>query len=96
MNDPHSHKTSILDNPPNLSQFYTSSVDATIRRSRTSRLEQLEEAKKTCQMSWPKGSKYEIVDAIAIGGMGAILRAWDNDAQRDVAMKVMLSKGKTR
>jgi len=91
MTEPKSYKTSILQNIPNLSQFYTSSFDIKkSKKSVTSQLEQLEEAKQTCQLSWPEGSKYKIVDAIAVGGMGAILRAWDNDAQRDVAMKVML------
>lgn len=52
--------------------------------------ELLAEALVVGQAAWPEGSRYRIDDAIAAGGMGAILKAWDNEAERHVAMKVML------
>ncbi|TAH36565.1 MAG: serine/threonine protein kinase [Planctomycetota bacterium] len=34
--------------------------------------------------------RYQVHDEIARGGMGAILRVWDDDLHRDLAMKVLL------
>jgi WD40 repeat protein/serine/threonine protein kinase len=39
------------------------------------------------------GSRYVIKQDIASGGMGTILRVWDGDLRRNLAMKVMHSKG---
>jgi WD40 repeat protein/serine/threonine protein kinase len=41
----------------------------------------------------PKGERYRIGDELARGGMGAIMRVWDEDLRRNLAMKVMLSRG---
>jgi WD40 repeat protein len=38
------------------------------------------------------GGRYEIKSEIARGGMGAILRIWDGDLRRNLAMKVMHSR----
>jgi WD40 repeat protein/serine/threonine protein kinase len=38
----------------------------------------------------PEGSRYELRGEVARGGMGAILRAWDPDLRRILAMKVAL------
>ncbi len=38
----------------------------------------------------PAGRRYEVGDEIARGGMGAIVRVWDKDLRRNLAMKVML------
>jgi serine/threonine protein kinase/Leucine-rich repeat (LRR) protein len=43
----------------------------------------------------PKGSKYQIGQIVAQGGMGAILRAQDLHLDRPVAMKVMLRPGQS-
>ena len=87
-------KSDVVQDFPSLSQFYTSSLalDKRGKRKSSTYLDRLNEAKVIGQASWSKGegNKYEIVDGIAVGGMGAILRARDLDAQRDVAMKVML------
>jgi serine/threonine protein kinase len=39
------------------------------------------------------GSRYRLEGEIARGGMGAILRVWDEDIRRHLAMKVVLGKG---
>ena len=38
-------------------------------------------------------SRYEILGEFARGGMGAILRVWDKDLRRTLAMKVVLGRG---
>jgi len=38
-------------------------------------------------------SRYEIGEEIARGGMGAILRVWDGDLRRQLAMKIVLPAG---
>ena len=78
-----------LESIPNLSEFYTSSLDLSHNKDSMSYRERLEEAREIGSMTWPEDSKYKIIDAIAVGGMGAVLRAWDNASHRDVAMKVM-------
>ncbi len=40
-----------------------------------------------------KESRYELQGEIARGGMGAVLRVWDEDLRRTLAMKVILGKG---
>ena len=72
-----------------LSQFYTSSLGMADDVKRPQK-ELLQEALVVGQAAWPAGSRYRIDDAIAAGGMGAILKAWDAEAERHVAMKVML------
>lgn len=74
---------------PDFSQFYTSRVNHKTEDGQTY-AEKVEEAISTARDAWPAGSKYEIIDAIALGGMGCILQAYDRDADREVAMKVML------
>ena len=44
----------------------------------------------------PSESPYESVSEIARGGMGAILKVWDRDLRRTLAMKVMLKRGEAR
>ncbi|MCP3920589.1 MAG: protein kinase [bacterium] len=44
----------------------------------------------------PRESRYGIKEEIARGGMGAILRIWDSDLRRTLAMKVMLGKGESK
>ncbi|MCY2961740.1 MAG: tetratricopeptide repeat protein [Planctomycetota bacterium] len=39
------------------------------------------------------GSRYRLEGEVARGGMGAILRVWDEDIRRHLAMKVVLGKG---
>src|SRR5262245_8199247 len=39
------------------------------------------------------GSRYEIKQDVASGGMGTILRVWDGDLRRNLAMKVMHGRG---
>jgi WD40 repeat protein/serine/threonine protein kinase len=77
--------------PPStgLSQFYTSSLGLASDVKRPQK-ELLAEALVVGKAAWSEGSRYRIDDAIAAGGMGAILKAWDNEAERHVAMKVML------
>ncbi len=75
---------------PSFSQFYTTSIDNATQRSSSTYLQQLADALAYGQDSWPEGSEYVIVDAIAVGGMGAILLARDDNAGRKVAMKMML------
>ena len=37
--------------------------------------------------------RYEIKDELARGGQGVVLRVWDEDLRRDLAMKVILGRG---
>jgi len=39
------------------------------------------------------GSRYSIKNEVASGGMGTILRVWDEDLRRNLAMKVMHGRG---
>jgi WD40 repeat protein/serine/threonine protein kinase len=39
------------------------------------------------------GTRYEIKNEVATGGMGTILRVWDGDLRRNLAMKVMHGRG---
>jgi eukaryotic-like serine/threonine-protein kinase len=39
------------------------------------------------------GSRYEVKQDVASGGMGTIFRVWDSDLRRNLAMKVMHGKG---
>ncbi|MEQ1891687.1 MAG: protein kinase, partial [Planctomycetota bacterium] len=39
------------------------------------------------------GSRYDIKQEVASGGMGTILRVWDEDLRRNLAMKVMHGRG---
>lgn len=39
------------------------------------------------------GSRYRLEGEVARGGMGAILRVWDEDIRRHLAMKVVLGRG---
>jgi len=41
----------------------------------------------------PASTRYSIRDEVARGGMGAVLRVWDEELRRHLAMKVMLGKG---
>ena len=41
----------------------------------------------------PTHSRYKLEGEVARGGMGAILRVWDEDLRRHLAMKVVLGKG---
>jgi len=41
----------------------------------------------------PQGTRYEIISELARGGMGAILRAFDPQLRRQLAMKVILDEG---
>jgi len=40
----------------------------------------------------PRRSRFEIVEEVARGGMGAILKVWDPDIRRSLAMKVLLER----
>jgi formylglycine-generating enzyme required for sulfatase activity/serine/threonine protein kinase len=40
----------------------------------------------------PESTRYRIEGEVAQGGMGAVLRIWDEDLRRHLAMKVMLGK----
>ncbi len=42
-----------------------------------------------------KRSRYQLKGEIARGGMGAILKIWDEDLRRSLAMKVILGKGES-
>jgi len=42
------------------------------------------------------GARYRLEGEVARGGMGAILRVWDEDIRRHLAMKVVLGKGEAR
>jgi len=72
-----------------LSRFYTSTYGYN-EPDKPRSADLLAESLTVCRAAWPKDSRYRIDEAIAAGGMGAILKAWDHDAQRYVAMKVML------
>ena len=39
----------------------------------------------------PRQSRYEVLEEVARGGMGAVLKVWDPDLRRTLAMKVALS-----
>jgi serine/threonine protein kinase/formylglycine-generating enzyme required for sulfatase activity len=41
----------------------------------------------------PVSSRYRLKGEVAVGGMGAILRVWDEDLRRSLAMKVVLARG---
>ncbi|MCP3915960.1 MAG: SUMF1/EgtB/PvdO family nonheme iron enzyme [bacterium] len=41
----------------------------------------------------PRKTRYRITGEVARGGMGAILRVWDEDLRRNLAMKVVISRG---
>ncbi len=41
----------------------------------------------------PASMRYTVRGELARGGMGAILRVWDDDLRRNLAMKVLLSRG---
>jgi len=43
----------------------------------------------------PKSSRYKLEGEVARGGMGAILRVWDEDLRRHLAMKVVLGSAKS-
>jgi formylglycine-generating enzyme required for sulfatase activity/serine/threonine protein kinase len=43
----------------------------------------------------PASTRYRVKGEIAHGGMGAVLRVWDEDLHRHLAMKVMLAQGVT-
>ncbi|MEY2747785.1 MAG: Serine/threonine-protein kinase PknB, partial [Planctomycetota bacterium] len=40
----------------------------------------------------PKNSRYKLQGEIGRGGMGAVIRVWDEDLRRTLAMKVVLGK----
>ncbi len=44
----------------------------------------------------PKSSRYKLEGEVARGGMGAILKVWDEDLRRTLAMKVILGGGDSR
>ena len=44
---------------------------------------------KQLEVHTPKTSRYEIQGEVARGGMGAILKVWDSDLRRSLAMKVI-------
>ena len=44
----------------------------------------------------PTKTRYIIKGEIARGGMGTILRVWDQDLRRNLAMKVILGEGESR
>jgi Protein kinase domain len=41
----------------------------------------------------PASGRYHLKGEVARGGMGAVLRVWDEDLRRHLAMKVLLGKG---
>jgi len=43
----------------------------------------------------PRGTRYKLLGEIARGGMGAIIRIWDDELRRTLAMKVVLGKGES-
>lgn len=57
-----------------------------------------DEGSATIQRLQERGDKprYEIVGEFARGGMGAILRVWDRELRRTLAMKVVLGQGEER
>ena len=44
----------------------------------------------------PGSSRYRLGDEIARGGMGVVLRVWDEDLRRHLAMKVVLGTGEAK
>jgi len=40
----------------------------------------------------PRGTRYKLLGEVARGGMGAVLRIWDDDLRRTLAMKVVLGR----
>jgi hypothetical protein len=44
----------------------------------------------------PSSSRYRLKGEVAQGGMGVILRVWDEDLRRHLAMKVMLDERRRR
>ena len=40
----------------------------------------------------PKGSRYRMLGEVGRGGMGAVVRVWDEDLRRTLAMKVVLGR----
>ncbi len=40
----------------------------------------------------PQGTRYEVHDEIARGGMGVILKLWDQDLRRNLAMKALMPR----
>ena len=44
----------------------------------------------------PRAPRYKLTGEIARGGMGAILKVWDEDLRRNLAMKVILGRGDKR
>ncbi len=40
-----------------------------------------------------RGTRYKLLGEVARGGMGAILRVWDDELRRTLAMKVVLGRG---
>ena len=44
----------------------------------------------------PASTRYRLKGEVAHGGMGAVLRVWDEDLRRHLAMKVMLGEGTAR
>lgn len=40
-------------------------------------------------------TRYEVEGEVGSGGMGAVMRVWDSDLRRDLAMKVVLDPGET-
>ncbi|MCC7014100.1 MAG: SUMF1/EgtB/PvdO family nonheme iron enzyme [Planctomycetes bacterium] len=43
----------------------------------------------------PRGTRYKLLGEVARGGMGAILKIWDEELRRTLAMKVVLGRGET-
>ena len=41
----------------------------------------------------PSSGRYQLKGEVAHGGMGAVLRVWDEDLRRHLAMKVLLGRG---
>ncbi|MBI4881314.1 MAG: SUMF1/EgtB/PvdO family nonheme iron enzyme [Planctomycetes bacterium] len=41
----------------------------------------------------PREPRYQVVERLARGGMGVILKAWDESLRRNLAMKVILGRG---
>jgi hypothetical protein len=40
----------------------------------------------------PRSARYEVQSEVARGGMGVILRVWDQDLRRDLAMKALIDE----
>jgi eukaryotic-like serine/threonine-protein kinase len=41
----------------------------------------------------PRGTRYRLLGEVARGGMGVILKIWDDELRRTLAMKVVLGRG---